>query len=147
VRTDFVYDAMNRQKDRFITMTSSGGQTYHWKTDYDAAGNRIQTTDSNGILTKYQYEVLDRVILQAVDPAGLNLVAHIAYAVGVISPGYKIDTSDPTYTYRFVENPRGFTTTEIYDKKGRLRFQYDELGNVTKFNYNAVSLRRRQSPD
>ena len=131
----FTYDELNRLKTTSYTEPVDG-KTYTETRVYDAEGNLRSTQDYNGHFKTFEYDVIDRPS-KRVDAAGsLDLQTLYAYspadAVGI----YPITTS-PEYSYRLERNPRGFWTAKVFSKYGKVLFEYDELGRVTKHQYNA----------
>jgi len=114
----FSYDVNNR----LLQKQNAPVETY----GYDAVGNRITITDSNG-LTRYQYDSRDRLISET-KPNG-HLIEYQYDAAGN-------RTEVKTTVGAIVES-----TTYSYDALNRLSTVTDNALNVTHYTYDAVGNR------
>jgi len=99
---------------------------------YDADGNLIQATDADGNVTAYTYDAAGRVLTEAVDPNGLDLVTSYTYD----GRGLMISKTDPA----------GVTTTYSYDGNGNLTYMDQDAGGdsdyldvQTSYSYNDLN--------
>jgi RHS repeat-associated protein len=115
-RYEFIYDALGR-----VTQNKRGTATMSFV--YDAAGNRSQRTDYNGVLTNYSYDALNRL-------------TTISYP----------DTTSATYGYDVLSrlttatNQNG-TVTIGYDNRSRVNSVTDVFGQIVSYSYDANSNR------
>jgi RHS repeat-associated protein len=130
----FNHDLSN---NREIVTDRLGHITVH---EYDDHGNVVRTTDALGNVTSSKYDEVDN-LLEQVDALGnTNRYTYDGQ-------GNKLTETDPLgnttrYTcgpYRAITsitNPRGFTTTNIYDPDtGNLTQEIDPLGSSTSYSY------------
>ncbi len=75
IRRRDVYDANGQLK----TVTNAAGSASQ---SYDRAGQKIETTDANGIKTAYTYDAAGRMLTRTVDPTGLNLTTKTFFDGG-----------------------------------------------------------------
>ena len=88
---------------------------------YDAAGNRISTTDAQGRLTQYRYDALDRLV-EIIDP--LDQSTRFAY-----------DARDNLIR---VTDPNGHPTQYRYDKADRKIAEIRPLGETYTYAYDSA---------
>jgi RHS repeat-associated protein len=119
-RYEFVYDPLGR-----VTQEKKGSATKSFV--YDAAGNRSQRTDYNGVITGYTYDARNRL-------------TTVSYP----------DTTSATYGYDALSrlttatNPTG-TVTVAYDNRGRVSSVTDVFGQVVSYTYDENSNRTQMS--
>jgi|GEM_PF-3010443 len=87
---------------------------------YDGA-DRLLTSTTAGVQTRYVYDKLGRMIEQHLDATGINAASKVAYD----SLGNKIAVTDAA----------GATTQFVYDTSARLIFTIDALGRVSEDRY------------
>ena len=133
-----------------------------WTFDYDEVGNRIRQTNSNGNITRWEYDKRGRVIRRTL-PLGMsedftydvrgNLVSHKDFngstttfeynAVEVLTSKTFPNTSSDSFTYNpsgslaTVTDERGITTF-TYDNRFRLVNRIDPDGTEISYTYDAV---------
>jgi RHS repeat-associated core domain len=127
----YAYD----QLDRLIQETDPLG--YVTAYDYDGVGNRIELrkqatkTPDTFQITRYEYDLRNRLIKETRDPGGLNLVTAYTY-----------DNNDNRKT---VTDPRNKTTSFDYDLQNRMSKVTDALGNQTQYAYDPVGNRIQET--
>lgn len=126
--TTYIYDPANGNLIN-INYPLVGGQLPQETFTYNVRGQLLTYTDETGIVTKNTYDVTTEKLLTTVVDFGtsphLNLTVQYGYnAVGDVTS---------------IINPRGFTTTFVFDSKRRLTQVTDPapFNYVTKFTYDA----------
>ncbi|MCB1099682.1 MAG: hypothetical protein KDN22_29190, partial [Verrucomicrobiae bacterium] len=114
--TLYEYDGLN------FLRKSTNAKGYSTVYGYDRDGNRNSVLDPKGNLTLWTFDLIGRQLTQT-DPEG-GRTTVLAY-----------DILDNAIEIR---NPRGFTSTYIYDKSGRLTSSFDELLQETRYFYDQV---------
>lgn len=103
--TTYKYDGLGNLRE--MTSPDTGTTTFN---DYDRAGNLKQKTDSRGKVTKYEYDMLNR----------LTSIEHPA-----------TPSLDVTFTYDQTDFSYGIGRLGmIVDRTGYTNFFYDQLGRV-----------------
>ncbi len=103
-------------------------------TTYDVAGNRTQVTDPNGIVTKFEYDLLNR----------LTAVVENYVSGGAVDGKTNVRT---TYTYDAAGNMLHITDglthtiTQTYDLLNRLVSVTDPLTHTTVYTYDVAGNR------
>ena len=99
-------------KDGQVKTVTDAGAVVQQTNSYDAAGKLIETVDARGVITRYTYDAVNRVLKRTVDPSDtdpatveLNLVTLYAYD----AKGQQVQVTDPS----------GVVTTIGYDLNGR----------------------------
>jgi len=131
------YDLMNRIESIRRMVTTAIRQV---GSEFDAEGNEVSRTDRNGTVFTFAYDVFNRQIERSEDTHGLNLTSRFGYELGSLpTPGYTspIATGEG-YEYFYEQNARGFTSVQVFDRKGNLVDAYDTLGRHTHYTYNAA---------
>ncbi|MGY6276992.1 RHS repeat-associated core domain-containing protein [Methylomonas sp. MgM2] len=127
----YTYDAL----DRLIRETDP--LDFLTEYDYDGVGNRTevrkQATKTPDIfqITRYEYDLRNRLIKEIRDPDDLNLVTAYSY-----------DNNDNRKT---VTDPRNKITSFDYDQQNRLSKVTDALGNQTQYAYDPVGNRIQET--
>jgi YD repeat-containing protein len=116
VSTATVYDG------RGLVVSSTDGAGNATVNKYDGMGQLLTSTKA-GIVTRFVYDKLGRMIEQHADANGLNATSKIAYD----SQGNKIAVTDAA----------GATSNFVYDANNRVVFAIDPLGNVSENRYDA----------
>lgn len=106
--TSYSYDA-NGTLIGTTTPVGNGTATASTGSTYDQAGHLIETTDKNGVKTRYTYDAVGRVLTRVVDPS----------------------TTTPAYT------GLNLTTRTLYDPKGQAVWSRDANGVWTQTQYDA----------
>ena len=88
-------------------------------------------------MTASQYDQLNRISSQVVDPGGLAITTRFGYKAGAIATAYTVAPSTDT-TFAYVQDPNGNVTVKVYDRHNRLLFSKDTLGNATRYTYNGA---------
>lgn len=130
--TTYAYDLNGALKS---TTNGLGQQAVN---TYDFAGHLYETVDASGVKVRFTYDAAGRVLTEAVDPTGLNLVTSYAYD----AKGQRILVTDPGGVrtgYQF--DLAGRTTEVIADPVDathpnglnlRTVYTLDRAGNVAK---------------
>lgn len=153
------------------------GEGYFSESTFDAVGNVTSTirysiktsgmavgpalaevrSAAGGVLqqTSYEYDLVNRVLKQRVDPQGLNLTTTTVYDDGA----RKLYVTDPAGTTTVQEldakgrvvasivDPAGLkvTTKNFYDLGGRLTESVDATGVKTSYEYDALDRKTKQT--
>lgn len=142
--TSYEYDKL----DRLVRVVDRNG--YATVYEYDANGNRSAVKYANGIVVSYDYDEVNRLILEkALDKQG-GLVAQYEYTLGAAAERTAVKELDRTveYTYDALYRLTGEkitaadkTVTEYtyaYDKVSN-RISKTENGTKTAYTYNALN--------
>lgn len=137
--TRYVYDA----NKKLIQTTYPDGSLS--RSNYDAAGNLMSSTDPLGRVTTYGYDALNRQI-SITHPDGT--ITRTEYdAVGnaiaeIDAQGYRTVSEYDVLNRRIkVTNALGQSTQYSYDSLGRMVTETDALGRVTTHEYDALNRR------
>src|SRR5664280_1998576 len=103
---------MNRQLSRNVPTTQATAGAWVWKSTYDAAGDMISSTDSNGSLTTDTYDQMNRVLAETVDANQLALTTNHGYEYNSFPTAYVVP-NDSTYTYGYVKDPAGNVSVPV----------------------------------
>ncbi len=95
--------------------------------EYDAAGNVVQVSDPNGVITKNEYDSLGRLKTQTV--GGLKTVLEY----------------DARGLLKSMAPPDGNTVTYGYDDAKRLTSVTDKLGNQVVYELDAMGNRKKET--
>jgi RHS repeat-associated protein len=143
LRTTFLYDELNREKERKVHLEGEDGdpapnpEPYTTATIYEDTEHAVRVTDPRGVVTRRKRDGLDRVIEEAVDVAGLagapplNLATTIAY--------------DGLGNRKWVRDPEGRTTLFHHDGLGRLVTTIDAKLQETSFTYDGEGLKTSET--
>ncbi len=133
-RIDMTYDPMNRFLGS-VVMVNIDNATYSNSAEYDDAGNVIREVDRNGVVTTFDYDLLDRVSKRIEALGQLDATTEYAYEFGEMSALASVPF-ERDYTYRYEKNPNGHVSLFVEDDHGNPRYSVDAIGRVTKFLYN-----------
>jgi RHS repeat-associated protein len=133
LRTSFLYDELNREKERKVHLEGEDGDPapnpgpYTTTTAYEDPEHAVLTTDPRGVKTLRKLDGLDRVVEETVDTEGLTPVPPLSLTTTVRYDGLgnKKELTDP-------ENRK---TTFDYDELGRLRKTTDAKDQETRYTY------------
>jgi RHS repeat-associated protein len=118
--TIYEYDSRGRQVRR--TETLPNNDLIVFQKYYDLVGNRTQTIDPLGKVTRYVYDSYDR------------LIEEIDAING--STAYSYDNRNNVIS---VVDPNGSSTTYSYDRNNNKLTEISPLGNVTAFTYDSTN--------
>jgi RHS repeat-associated protein len=119
-----------------LTMTLPGGGVYHYAY---TAGRLTQSTDPNGVITKFGYDADGRLLYRE-DALGKR-VTYTYDAIGNVRTITNALSQTSTYTYdhrnRMVSatDPAGAVTSYTYDHDNKLLTKTDARGKVTTYAY------------
>ncbi len=116
-RTDYSYDALNRQI-AIVQPVLPDGERPTTRFTYDPVGNTLTVTSARGFTTTFTYDENDNLIT-ITDPLGGQT-------------RYTYDAEDNPLT---VTNANGSTTRTTYDPVGNPLTVTDGLGHTTRFEY------------
>lgn len=120
----YQYDQRGRQTA--VTQHLSADQTRTQRQGYDAAGQRISSTDPAGRTTLYQYDGLGRVA-QTTDP----MAQHTRQ--GWNAHDQRISLTDANGNmHRFEYDKKGNKTKEIRPMGGAILYSYDPVGKIVQ---------------
>ena len=137
LRTLYEYDPLNRETKRRVPLEGEDGDEatgvveYLTETTYADADHEMTVKDPRGNLTVLRMDKLDRVVVQTVDPDGLNLVTETSY--------------DGLGNKRRVVDPRRNDTLYASDGLGRLVFMQDAERKVGRYEYDGGGLRTAET--
>ena len=136
--TTFTYDANGNQRTQTTTLTTpSGVRTLVTKTDYDANGRVIQSTDAEGGVTQTKYDAAGQKI------AVIDALGHTT-KYEYDDRGELITTIYPDLTpLDDSDNPR---TKSEYDAAGHVTADIDQLGRRTEYVYDALGRKTTTIP-
>lgn len=146
----YTYD----KEDRLIREEHQGGEIRNILTyAYDAAGNLISTTDSEGHTERKAYDLLDREILHTAKDGGIHAtrydlngnpvmeVSPLQYLAGGAGYIYSYDLCD---RLTGMKGPEGQLLAEnSYDRAGNLTKRLDGAGSCISVSYDLAGRRRR----
>ena len=138
------YDLAGRVRERSQSYDNSDGeQTLTTQYRFDPAGNRIETTDPAGRISRSHYDALDR-LTQQTDPDGStvgyrydnrdNLLA-VTNRKQIVIRRYRYDHNDRKTQETW---PGGQTTAYRYDPDGNLTQKTDAKGQITRHRYDSA---------
>jgi RHS repeat-associated protein len=129
LRTTYRYDELNRELERKVHLEGAGssGEVHTTVTAYSDNTHSFTVTDPRLTLTVTKLDGLDRVMEQAIDPLGLNLVTRTAY--------------DGLGNRKSVTDPEGHTTSFDHDGLGRLVSTTDARGRQSVASYDGAGLK------
>ncbi|MBN1331691.1 S8 family serine peptidase [Candidatus Dojkabacteria bacterium] len=137
-RHTYGYDALNRPIVEY-SIAPGEDPVARSRTDYDAAGRVIKTTDALGNFTTYEYDGLDR-LTKVIDP--LQHSTFYSYdAVGNLTREINANGAVTNYTFDEFNNlitetdPTSHTWSYEYDKNGNIAKETDANGNVNTREY------------
>jgi YD repeat-containing protein len=130
--TTYTYNKDGQLTDTYVDPTSlnPSGLNLYTRTTYDNSGRVYETTDANGVITRFSYDAANRVITRTLDPSGLNITTQSRYD----AKGNQWQMTDAN----------GVVTTNTFDKNGRVtdvaidptglnlrtHYTYDGVGNT-----------------
>jgi len=121
--THFAYDGLNRQT--LMTYTLAAGQVFTETRQYDAGGNLLVVTATDGMRhTRYAYDVFGR-------PALITSSEGVTQALGYDRMGRLVTRT----------NGLGQTWVTTYDRLGRVERVTDPLGHATRYGYDKAGNR------
>ncbi len=135
VRTTMTYNKMNQQLTKTVAAAGSPAGNWVWQNAYDAAGNLIKTIDSNGSVSLFSYDGVNRITKQVIDADGVKLTSNYGYTYGSLPTPYTVPKNS-TYTYEYTQDPDGNTAVSVYDNRGLKLYSFDPTGEETQFIYN-----------
>ncbi len=115
--TDYGFDSLGRTDE---TTRYLAGQPVQNKTQFDALGNRLFSTDAENHTTSYQYDTLNR-LTSSESPMGVTTSQTYNALSWVVSES----------------NDAGHTTSYQYDEQGHLLSTTDPLQYSTYYQYDA----------
>jgi len=133
------YDVEGRPPD-LTYKDANGAVVAAWKSRYDAAGNRVETSDERGRQTRYAYDAAGQLVEESASPGasvryvygpGGNRTERITDAGRV---GYRYDKGDQLVESdqeRFAYDANG-NLTERRGPGGHTRYQYDAGDRLVK---------------
>lgn len=114
----------NQRGDLLTQTLHDGAQTRTQTLSYDALGNILTKTDTQGNQTSYSYDDLGRLESQT-DPYGKTT-------------SYSYDAAGRLIESSLSAEGKTIETNYSYDDDGRLLSETDQLGNTTSYVYNAL---------
>ncbi|GAB3729789.1 polymorphic toxin-type HINT domain-containing protein [Amycolatopsis oliviviridis] len=156
------YDRLGRATDSSSADYRKPGETTTAKavsrTQYDAAGKVIASTDPKGAVTRFRYDQLGR-LLERVDPrADAGDQDGGVWKYSYTNAGDRLSVTDPngsrqettyddlgrpitaTQLERYPQ-PAAYTTKLRYDAAGNLKSTTSPSGEITRFGYDALGQR------
>nr|WP_312825251.1 hypothetical protein [Acinetobacter oleivorans] len=108
---------------------------------YDKLGRKVYDLDKNSVLTRYSYDELGNLISKKETALSYGIVLDLLKtkdAAGNLSarPPATIENYDAGLA--LLTDAQYRETNYYYDKVGRIAYQIDALGNVTRYNTNAA---------
>jgi RHS repeat-associated protein len=143
LRTSFLYDELNREKERKVHLEGEDGDTapnpgpYTTTTVYVDSEHAVRITDPRGVKVLRRLDGLDRVIEETVDVDGLagaqplGLITTIAY--------------DGLGNRKEVTDPENRTTSFDHDGLGRLTKTTDARLQETSYSYFGDGLKESET--
>ncbi|MDX1929688.1 MAG: putative Ig domain-containing protein [Pirellulaceae bacterium] len=123
--SQFSFNANGLSTGRTITVsTASGPANATERTEYDADGRVIATTDASGATRRTEYDAAGQVIAE-IDPRGRRTI-------------YEYDSAGRRIR---VTLPDGSSTQTAYDAAGRATSITDALGRTTRYQFDAIGRR------
>jgi len=137
------YDYDPRDRRTATINHLDAGEKQITRASYDAAGNRISSTDAAGRVTQYRYDALNRLI-EIIDPKGQSTTFGYDLRdnlVSVTDPNghttrYAYDQADRKTQER---RPLGETYSYSYDDAGNLTVMTDPAGRKTEYQYDTAN--------
>jgi RHS repeat-associated protein len=136
--TDYLYDSLNQNVKQLLPDPGTGYRPSK-TSQYDLAGNVLQTTSEAGVWRSYTYN--ERNLLKtdnlngSFDYNDLGQAVWTAQALGNASVHEYLPTGERTKT----TDPIGAVSTAEYDGLGRQTKATDPMGRITTFEYNRAS--------
>ncbi|MCA9192049.1 MAG: putative Ig domain-containing protein [Planctomycetales bacterium] len=130
----FTYDGNNNRLSATVNQTALDGslRVLTSRTEYDANGRVITTTNPDGGITRIEYDANGNRTT-TIDTLGRRTVYLYDYRNNLIETILPDDTPDD-----LADNPR---QSIVYDAAGRVISRIDELGQSTTYRYDAVGRR------
>ncbi len=120
--SQFSFNANGLSTGRTFTVsTASGPANATERTEYDANGRVISTTDASGATRRTEYDIAGQVIAE-IDPRGRRTT-------------YQYDSAGRRIR---VTRPDGSSTQTAYDAAGRATSITDALGRTTRYQFDAI---------
>ncbi|MBT9458004.1 MAG: LysM peptidoglycan-binding domain-containing protein [Burkholderiaceae bacterium] len=110
-------------------LTATSGEELSTGSRYDELQRLIESTDANGIKSRYEYDKLNRVKSSTLDPSGLNRKTSFDYLNTEF--GSSVITTEPT----------GIKTRDDFDLKGQLLRHIEDADGLrltTHYTYDGV---------
>jgi len=141
--TQYEYDIM----DRIVRVVAHDGTATLY--EYDENGNRTAVRYANGMTVSYEYDKINRLILEKVLDKNGSLVAKYKYTLGAAGERLKVGENDRTVEYEYDELFR-LTKETVTDENGTsaISYTYDKNSNrltknvdgeVTTYAYNELN--------
>jgi len=141
--TQYEYDLM----DRIVRVVAHDGTATLY--EYDENGNRTAVRYANGMTVSYEYDKVNRLVLEKVLDKNGSLVAKYKYTLGAAGERLKVEENDRTVEYEYdelfrltketVTDDNGTSvTTYTYDKNSNRLIKTVD-GEVTTYAYNELN--------
>lgn len=141
--TSYEYDLL----DRISSVTDGNGNKTGYR--YDKCGNRSQIIYPNGITVNYEYDSLNRLILETTVDSQGECISQYSYKLGLAGERLSADEFDRSVSYEYDNLYRlvGETVTENGETT-EYKYKYDsvsnrisksENGEVEKSEYNELN--------
>ncbi len=145
--TSYEYDLL----DRLVRVVAHDGTATLY--EYDANGNRTEVHYANGIVIKYVFDEVNRLICEKVLDKDGELVAQYTYTLGALGERLKVEETDGdssrTVEYEYDDVYRLISET-VTDESGTTvtSYTYDKNSNrltktvgeeVTEYSYNELN--------
>lgn len=144
-RTRYTYDGAGNRTAEYRVDASDSSEYRYMSYTYDTQGQLVQTTDADGLVTLYEYDIYGNQV-------ATKLPIPAANALGAGAPEYSSTTRVFNVFGDLLSetDPSGRTTTFTYDKEGRIlsateaegtadargvRYRYDGLGQIIETIY------------
>ena len=133
--------------DRIVRVVAHDGTATLY--EYDENGNRTAVRYANGMTVSYEYDKINRLILEKVLDKNGSLVAKYKYTLGAAGERLKVEENDRTVEYEYDELFR-LTKETVTDENGTsyIAYTYDknsnrltktEDGETTAYFYNELN--------
>lgn len=147
--TKYSYDLM----DRLVKVVANDGTATLY--EYDANGNRTAVRYANGMIVKYEYDTVNRLVLEKVLDKDANVVVQYVYTLGAAGERTKVvetgadPASERTVEYAYdalyrltsetVTDANGVSVTEYTYDSNSNRLTKTVDGEVTEYSYNELN--------
>ena len=139
--------------DRLVKVVAHDGTATLY--EYDANGNRTAVRYANGMIVKYEYDTVNRLVLEKVLDKDANVVVQYSYTLGAAGERTKVvetgadPASERTIEYAYdalyrltsetVADANGVSVTEYTYDSNSNRLTKTVDGEVTEYSYNELN--------
>jgi RHS repeat-associated protein len=129
-QTTYSYDSVGEQVSTTTPATTAAPNGATATSTYDAAGNKLTSTDPGGVTTTYTYTPLG---LEASASYSSNAASAVSYTYD--ADGSRAKMTDGTGTSNYTRDPFGELTAQTNGAGQATSYSYDAAGDVASITY------------